>query len=262
MHEDDAGERWSIGEVSHKTGITVRTLYHYDEIGLVRPAGRTSSGHRRYTAANVRRLYRVRALRSFGLSLGEIAKALEHSNDDLATLRDLLAAQVAELEMHGIRVAQLSRHLSGLLDQLDAKVMPDPDQFMSTLEMISVYETYFTQEQRDLLARRREEAGEELIVATKRQWLELVRALKQHVDAGTLVDDREVRDLAARWEGLATPFKTDDEQANEGINASGKAMWRDHKAEISTGISNQIEWLQPEDFPKIIEYIEAVRAAR
>jgi DNA-binding transcriptional MerR regulator len=54
---------WSIGELAAATGLTVRTLHHYDEIGLARPSLRTHAGHRRYTATDVRRLHRVLALR-------------------------------------------------------------------------------------------------------------------------------------------------------------------------------------------------------
>ncbi|GAA1011323.1 hypothetical protein Aple_059120 [Acrocarpospora pleiomorpha] len=261
MHNDDE-LRWSIGDVSRRTGITVRTLYHYDEIGLVRPAERTASGHRRYTASDVRRLYRVRALRRFGLSLEEIATALTRSSDDLGTLRDLLVAQLAEFEAQAMRAARLSDQLRGLIAQLDAAVMPDPDQFMTTLEMISVYETYFTEEQRELLAQRRTDLGAEAVEATKMEWLELVRAFKQHLEDGTPVDDPRVRELTARWEAIGIPYASADQQANEQISAAAGALWRDHKTEISAGISNQVPWLALDDLPKIMEYIERVRQAR
>jgi DNA-binding transcriptional MerR regulator len=262
MHEDSAEQRWSIGEVSRRTGITIRTLYHYDEIGLVRPAHRTASGHRRYTASDVRRLYRVRALRGFGLSLEEIATVLARSSDDLATLRDLLAAQLAGLEAYAARAARLSEQLRGLLGQLDAAVMPQPDQFLTTLEMISVYETYFTEEQREQLARRRTALGDETVEATKREWLELVRAFKQHVADGTPVDDPRVRDLTARWETIGVAYASPDPQVNDQISAAAAALWRDHQDEISTRISSQLDWLAPDDLPKIMEYVERVRQAR
>ncbi|MFG2073754.1 MerR family transcriptional regulator [Nonomuraea maritima] len=260
MHEDGVEQRWSIGEVSRRTGITVRTLYHYDEIGLVRPQERTTSGHRRYTASDVRRLYRVRALRRFGLSLEEIAAALARSPDDLAPLRDLFTAQLAEFEVYAARAARLSEQLRGLIRQLDAAVMPDPDQFLQTLEMMSVYENYFSEEQRELLARRQAEVGEEAVTATKTEWLELVRAFKQHVEDGTPVDDPQVRELAARWQALTVPYAIDP-RTDERISAATAALWRDHQDEISTRVSSQIAWLAPGDLPKIMEYVERVRQA-
>ncbi|MGH2597039.1 MAG: MerR family transcriptional regulator [Actinomycetota bacterium] len=53
-----------IGELAGRAGLTVRTLHHYDQIGLVRASDRTDAGHRRYSEADIRRLYQVVALRS------------------------------------------------------------------------------------------------------------------------------------------------------------------------------------------------------
>ena len=50
-----------IGEVARAAGLTVRTLHHYDEIGLVRPSSRTAAGYRAYSAADVERLREVLA---------------------------------------------------------------------------------------------------------------------------------------------------------------------------------------------------------
>ncbi len=47
-----AKRRWSVGELARATGLTVRTLHYYDQVGLVRPTERTRSGHRRYTEAS------------------------------------------------------------------------------------------------------------------------------------------------------------------------------------------------------------------
>lgn len=66
-----------IGEVARLSGVSVRMLRHYDAAGLVRPGGRTAAGYRDYTQADVRRLLRVEALRSLGLSLAEARRALD-----------------------------------------------------------------------------------------------------------------------------------------------------------------------------------------
>jgi DNA-binding transcriptional MerR regulator len=76
--------RWKVGELARATGLTVRALHHFDEIGLLRPAERDGSGHRRYTPSDVRRLYRVLALRHLGMPLGEIARSLDGEAGDLA----------------------------------------------------------------------------------------------------------------------------------------------------------------------------------
>ncbi|MBL3669285.1 MerR family transcriptional regulator [Streptomyces sp. M2CJ-2] len=66
-----------IGEVSRRSGVSTRMLRHYDALGLVRPTGRTVGGYREYSAEDVRRIFHVESLRSLGLSLKQIGRALE-----------------------------------------------------------------------------------------------------------------------------------------------------------------------------------------
>ncbi|MFF9360220.1 MerR family transcriptional regulator [Streptomyces griseoluteus] len=66
-----------IGEVARRSGVSARMLRHYDALGLVRPTGRTVGGYREYSAEDVRRIFHVESLRSLGLSLKQIGRALE-----------------------------------------------------------------------------------------------------------------------------------------------------------------------------------------
>ncbi|MGY1812469.1 MerR family transcriptional regulator [Blastococcus sp. SYSU D00820] len=66
-----------IGEVSRHSGVSTRMLRHYDALGLVRPTGRTVGGYREYSADDVRRIFHVESLRSLGLTLRQIGRALE-----------------------------------------------------------------------------------------------------------------------------------------------------------------------------------------
>ncbi|MBU7597179.1 MerR family DNA-binding transcriptional regulator [Streptomyces sp. P38-E01] len=66
-----------IGEVARRSGVSARMLRHYDALGLVRPTGRTHGGYREYSDADVRRIFHVESLRTLGLSLRQIARALE-----------------------------------------------------------------------------------------------------------------------------------------------------------------------------------------
>src|SRR5205809_357472 len=73
---------WQVGELARATGLTVRTLHHYDGIGLLVPSARNHAGHRRYTDSDVRRLHQIVALRGFGLGLAEIREVLDVSGPD------------------------------------------------------------------------------------------------------------------------------------------------------------------------------------
>ena len=129
--KDDTGRRWSIGELARASGLTVRALRHYDEIGLLTAGERTASGHRRYTERDLRRLYRVRALRTLGLSLEEIAGVLADPADDLTAMGELLAAQLRGLEAQAERIERLTHQVRGLLrsdrERVDARSGPVHD---------------------------------------------------------------------------------------------------------------------------------------
>jgi DNA-binding transcriptional MerR regulator len=65
-----------IGEVARRSGVSTRMLRHYDSLGLVRPTGRTVGGYREYSEEDIRRIFHVEGLRSLGMSLRQIGRAL------------------------------------------------------------------------------------------------------------------------------------------------------------------------------------------
>ncbi|GAB3762036.1 VOC family protein [Microlunatus parietis] len=79
---------WRVGELSQATGLTVRTLHHYHQIGLLDPAARSAGGHRLYAPADVRRLMYIVVLRRAGLSLAAIKEVLDRDRIDVAALID------------------------------------------------------------------------------------------------------------------------------------------------------------------------------
>lgn len=77
-----------MGRVAELADVSVRTLHHYDEIGLVRPLARTSAGYRAYTAGDVERLREVLAYRRLGFGLREVAQLVgDPTTDAVAHLR-------------------------------------------------------------------------------------------------------------------------------------------------------------------------------
>ena len=99
----------NVGEVAALAGVTVRTLHHYDRIGLLSPSERTPAGYRRYTPSDLDRLHQVLVYRELGFPLEEIATLLDdpaadpvaHLRRQLALLRDRLdrtRAMVAAVE--------------------------------------------------------------------------------------------------------------------------------------------------------------------
>lgn len=78
---------YPVGEVARIAGVTVRTLHHYDEIGLLRPSGRTPAGYRSYDDADLSRLHRILGYRELGFGLDEIADLLDGGDDPMTHLK-------------------------------------------------------------------------------------------------------------------------------------------------------------------------------
>lgn len=90
-----------VGETAARLGLTVRTLHHWDEIGLARPAARSSAGYRLYTDDDLERLRRIVVYRELGLDLDAIRAVIDEPGRDVASQLRMQRAHVAQ------RIAQL-----------------------------------------------------------------------------------------------------------------------------------------------------------
>src|ERR1051326_5370874 len=104
-----------IGDLARRTGLTVRTLHHYDRTGLLRPSARTGSGHRLYSGRDVQRLQRIVSLKQLGLSLADIAHSL---NPPGFSARQILARHLGQLRTRIALEQNLCRRMEKLLDQM------------------------------------------------------------------------------------------------------------------------------------------------
>src|SRR3954451_10114883 len=103
---------WTVGQVAERSGVTVRTLHHYDEIGLLRPSRRSASGYRLYTDEDLVRLQHVVVYRRLGFSLEEVAGLLDDPEADVAGhLRRQRAAVMSRLDELGELVTAIDRAL-------------------------------------------------------------------------------------------------------------------------------------------------------
>jgi DNA-binding transcriptional MerR regulator len=84
----------TVGDVAQQTGLTIRTLRYYDEIGLLRPSLHTEAGYRVYTATDLGRLQQVLLLRQIGFSLAEVRRCL---NDHDYAPKELIRLHIASL---------------------------------------------------------------------------------------------------------------------------------------------------------------------
>ena len=213
-----------IGELAKRTGLTVRTLHHYDEIGLLRPSRRSAAGYRLYTDDDVRRLYRIVSLRSLGFPLDAIAGVLDRNGVDP---RAAVADHLHRLEDQIERDRALRRTLRSLLDRLET------EDFLTTIEEMTMHQRYYSPEQLEQLEQRRRSLGEDAIKDVEREWGEIFATLRTEMQAGTDPADPRLRPIAERGRELVAMFTGGD----PGIKRSLNEMWQNEDpAELSQGM--------------------------
>jgi MerR family transcriptional regulator, thiopeptide resistance regulator len=111
---------WTVGQVADVFGVTVRTLHHYDELGLLVPSERSAAGYRLYTDADLRRLQQIVVYRRLELPLDEIASLLAGDEDPRAHLRRQREAVMTRLDELTDIVVAIDRALEREMDDRPA----------------------------------------------------------------------------------------------------------------------------------------------
>ncbi len=124
-----------MGALAQVTGLTVRALHHYDQIGLLTPSRRSAAGHRLYTADDVARLYRISLLRRLGFPLGQIAQVL---NDPDWELRAAVERHRELTQRRAEIAARLCTRLSGMAAKLASRDHLSTTELFATLEEMTM----------------------------------------------------------------------------------------------------------------------------
>ena len=238
-----------VGELARRTGLSVRALHYYDEIGLLSPSLRTDAGHRRYTAEDVARLQRIKALQHLGFTLREVGDSLDRDDFPLERVIQLHLSQLKE------RI-ELQERLRDLLERVAARLGSGEDvssvEFVETvmevIHMSERLERYYTREQLEYLEERRREVGEEGIRQVEGEWAELIEQVRAEMKAGTDPSDERVRSLARRSMELVQEFTGGD----PGIERSLGNMWRQEE---------NIHGIDTREMQEMMAYLSGATAA-
>jgi DNA-binding transcriptional MerR regulator len=184
-----------VGELARRTGLTVRTLHHYDAIGLLRPSLYTEAGHRLYSAADVARLHRVLSLRQLGFALEEIRDCLDAPG--FAPL-DLLERQIERLREQMALAQQLCTRLEGLAAYFRSAGEVPAEEFLHTMEVMTMMENLYTPEQRQQFDAIAKQVGQSEIRAIEEGWTALLAEVRANHDRDPA--SPEAQALLERWE--------------------------------------------------------------
>jgi DNA-binding transcriptional MerR regulator len=207
----------TIGDVAHRTGLTVRTLHHYDQVGLLRPTARTPAGYRLYGPAEIRRLQHIASLRRLGLSLDDITRCLDAGDPPLPEVLDL---HLGRLD-NDIREATAMRdRLLHIRKQIDETAI-DLDAWLGVIHETLRFERHYTPKQREKLDQRADDLGLDRLGEVQQEWVQIFEELEVLFDEGLSPEHPEVLKLARRAQDLIAEFTGGD----PGITRSLQAMY-------------------------------------
>lgn len=155
--EKGAEVSYSVGQVAAFAGVTVRTLHHYDDIGLLVPSERSHAGHRRYNDADLDRLQQILFYRELGFPLEEVAALLDDPDADpqehLRRQHELLTArieklkQMAEAVEHAMEARRMGINLTPE-EKFEVFGDHDPDQYADEVQQRWGHTEEYRQSQR------------------------------------------------------------------------------------------------------------------
>jgi DNA-binding transcriptional MerR regulator len=230
-----------IGELAAATGITVRTLRHYDQIGLLRPRARTAGGYRLYGETEVRRLQQIRSLQALGLPLERIGQLLD---DNRASLAEVIGWQLVAVDRELVTLHRLRAKLQAISQRTGQSADVSIDDLTALMLEMTKMETYYTAEQLETLAARRAAYGDEQIAAIEQQWAELIARAEAAKAAGVDPTSEPVLAIAREWSGLVEAFTGGD----PGIAQAVERVWReedDVHGFDAAGMRDLMTWLAP-----------------
>jgi DNA-binding transcriptional MerR regulator len=203
---------YRVSALAEMAQVTVRTLHHYDDVGLLKPSRRTQSGHRLYNDDDLFRLQQIRTLTHLGLSLAEVQDLLDspayNVTESLRVQKDALDRQIRQLQ-------QVSDALSQVIGAVESLDTPDPNIISVILRGLTADKAaqdwvrgHFSSESWGKLRKAHEDYDAEAIAAGVQAWQAVGDAFiaLQHLSP----DHPEVQAVAAQMHDLIQQFTGGD----------------------------------------------------
>lgn len=218
MNAADSDALLDIAQVARLSGVTSRTLRHYDSIGLLRPTQKSYDGRRRYGRAEILRLQHILVLRELDTPLSDIARIVDSDDPAVtaATLRDHLAALTAERD----RYAQLAATVAATIDSLEKGTSMTNEDILNGFDH-SKYEPEARERWGDDAVDRSNAKWEALGKEGQQRHLdthrEVVEALGAAIRVGFTPDSPEVQEIVAKHYAWVSLFWTPNAETYRGL---------------------------------------------
>lgn len=221
---------WQINEFAKQAGVTVRTLHHYDRIGLLKPQRRTKNGFRLYGEAEFANLQQITTLKFVGFSLTQIKEILGKQTFDLS---QTLRMQRRLLEAQRYRLNLILEAIGRAENEFETNKKADLGSFQKIIEVMNMEQNfdwtkkYYSAEAQKAIEERKNLWSPELQERVTRDWSELVADIEAAIADGTKPEDSRAEALATRWQNLIGEFTGGNADIQKGLNKmyADQANW-------------------------------------
>ena len=217
-------------EFAELTGVTVRTLHHYDRLGLLKPSRYSHAGYRLYRESDVARLEQIVALKFIGFSLKEIKNILSRGSLDLAKAlrqqREAITEKRLQLDL-AIQAIERAEYVVGTSKD------PGWETFVKIIEVINMQsdmnwsKKYYSEEAQKEIEKRAATIPREVIEQVQRDWAILIKEVDAAVAGVEDPASEKSQALAARWSEMIKGFTGGNREIQSGLNKmyADKANW-------------------------------------
>ncbi|MCW8879764.1 MAG: MerR family transcriptional regulator [Kangiellaceae bacterium] len=202
----------TVGQVAEKTGVSVKTLHHYDRINLLSSPHRSEAGYRLYGRTELTRLKQILLLKSLGFNLAAIKELIGNQCDLGVFIEQQIEYKEQQLLKQRQELAKLNQ-----LKLLHNRGEQTIEVLLNDLEKIAMHEKYFSKQQMQILQKRAEEYSNEKMEQAHQEWPRLIAEVQDAVEQGAPVSSEQAQSLALRWNKLIDEFTGGDPEMHDSL---------------------------------------------
>ena len=212
---------YRVSDFAEKAGITVRTLHHYDRLGLLKPSSRTEAGYRLYGERDFVRLQQIVTLKFIGLPLKQIKDLLDRRDLDLkSTLhlqRRMLMEKRLQVEAAIQAIEEAERSLKSGIEP-DLAALKKIIEVMERQNNMEWAKKYYTEDAQAKIAERAKTWTPEMQAKVEQDWKSLIGDVETAIASKIDPADAKAQSLAKRWSELVRGFSGGDAGIQQGLN--------------------------------------------
>jgi DNA-binding transcriptional MerR regulator len=224
---------YTIGEVAKRSGLTVRSLHHYEKLGLLQASARTPAGYRLYGERDILTLHRILAYQQMGLALKHIGPLL---GPDAPPLSTLLMRQIGVAQAELTRQQNLLALLKRVASRASAGGAALSEQLLTLMAMRRSFERHFSEAEMQKMLSVQDALGEAGVAKIRAESAKLMPALRAEMARGAGPRSPAAKALARRWIAMSKDMPED-----EALRRKARAMFAKQPALLAdTGFTLEL----------------------